>query len=134
MKKILFVFLLVLISSLNLSAQDEKKLEEVSPSFNVELKRKVTYLDIEGKEYKDVVVKMKSFYDFWSNKDKVKVLVTDSVGKKIYKKTFTDSYLYIFTSGQIQIGKPRINKVYISNPYFMGESLMGIIREEEGVF
>lgn len=35
----------------------------------------------------------------------VKVTVTDENGKKIYKKRFSKSYLYVFPSKTIQVGK-----------------------------
>ena len=107
----------------------------VTPTENVEISRKVYLLDIEGKDYHDVTVNIESLSPnpLVSDKYRVKVLVTDSDGKKIYKNKFKDCYLYIFSNGQIQIGKPRLNKVVLGEP-IMGKSGYGIIREKEGVF
>lgn len=135
MKKILFLFTLILSCQLSLHAQENKVAESVTPTENVEISRKVYLLDIEGKDYHDVTVNIESLSPnpLVSDKYRVKVLVTDSDGKKIYKNKFKDCYLYIFSNGQIQIGKPRLNKVVLGEP-IMGKSGYGIIREKEGVF
>jgi hypothetical protein len=59
------------------------------------------------------------------------VTVKDKKGKKIYKKDFIRSYLYIFNNGQIQIGKPKFNQIVIKrdNDYWYGE-----INEKEGIY
>ena len=138
MKHFLFIFLMVFSCQIAVIAQEneeKKEVESVKPTDNVEIIRKVYALDIEGKIYKNVTVKIKSLSpEVWvSDHYRVKVLVTDSIGKKIYKKTFKDSYLYIFSKGQIQVGKPHFNMIVIDKP-LLGESFMGIIREKEGVF
>ncbi len=135
MKKILFLFMLILSCQLSLYAQENKVAESVMPTNNAEINRKVYLLDIEGKDYHDVTVNIESLSPnpLVSDRYRVKVLVTDSVGKKIYKKKFKDCYLYIYSNGQIQIGKPRFNMIVLYPPV-SGQSVIGIIREKEGVF
>ena len=73
---------------------------------------------------------MKSYS--WST-EKVSIRVRNTDGKTIYKKKFKNSNLYIFRSGQIQIGQKNFNKVIISkSPY--DNTFVGIIREKEGVY
>ena len=62
---------------------------------------------------------------------KYKYVATDKNGKKIYKKTFKNCYLYIFTNGQVQVGKPKFNQVIISKA---GERWFGEIKEKEGIW
>jgi hypothetical protein len=90
-------------------------------------------MDIEGKYYKDVVVTLKSTSPdyFITDKYKVKVTVQDEDGKKVYKKTFKNCYLYIFSSGQVQVGKPKFNQIVIGKA---GDSWFGEIKEKEGVW
>lgn len=113
--------------------EDEK--ETVPPSVNTEIVRKVAVFDIEGKKYTDVTITLKSISaDFLIHfNDRVKVKIVAQGGTVIYKKTYKNAFLYIFSSGQIQVGRPRfdqilINKSNFSNVYF------GMIREKEGIF
>ena len=68
---------------------------------------------------------------FITDKYKVKVTVQDKNGKKIYKKTFKNCYLYIFSNGQVQVGQPKFNQIVISRA---GERWFGEIKEKEGVW
>lgn len=122
MKKML-LFLVSIFFSVSVCA------EEVSPTFNVEIERKVSYIDIEGEMYYDCVVAIRASS---ATVSVVSVQIKDKNGKRIYVRKFKGSYLYIFSSGQIQIGKPRFDKVVIySRPY---GSYVGKIREKEGVY
>ena len=112
-------------------AQDEP--EKSRPSTDTEIVRRCSLLDIEGKYYDDVTVTMKSTSPdyFITDKYKVKVTVQDKNGKKIYKKTFKNCYLYIFSNGQVQVGQPKFNQIVISRA---GERWYGEIKEKEGVW
>lgn len=103
------------------------------PSTDTEIVRRCSFMDIEGKYYKDCVVTLKSTSPdlFITDKYKVKVLVKDENGKKVYKKTFSNAYLYIYSNGQVQVGKPKFNQVVISR---VSDSWFGEIKEKEGVW
>lgn len=135
MKKYLILISFIFLSTLCL-AQEESGTESSSPSRDTEIERKCDLIDIEGKLYYNVLVTMKSTSPdyFLTDKYKVKILVEDPNGKKIYKKTFSNSYLYIFSSGQIQIGKPKFNQILIKRFEDDENAWYGIIREKEGVW
>lgn len=107
--------------------------EKSSPSRDTEIVRRCYLMDIEGKYYSNVVITLKSTSPdfFFTNKYKVKVLVEDEEGKQVYKKTFKNCYLYIFSNGQIQVGKPKFHQIVISK---VGDSWHGEIKEKEGVW
>lgn len=113
-------------------AQSEEP-EKSSPTFDTEIVRRCSYMDIEGKYYKDCVVTLKSTSPdgFITDKYKVKVLVTDENGKKVYKKTFKNCYLYIFSGGHVQVGKPKFHQIVISR---VNDSWFGEIKEKEGIW
>lgn len=100
--------------------------ETTMPLYDVEIVRKDVTLDIEGIYYRNVTISLKTKGLF---SDKVKVNVVDKWGKSIYKKTLKNAYLYVFSNGQIQVGKPHFNQIAI----FPKDSF-GIIREKEGVY
>ena len=108
--------------------------ETSKPLTDTEIVRNVSILDIEGKEYKNVIVTLKSISPdyFITDKHKVKVTVEDMNGKKVWKKTMKNAYLYVFSSGQVQVGLPKFNKIIIEKNY--SDSYIGKIREKEGVF
>ncbi len=111
--------------------------ETSSPSDDTEIERKCTFMDIEGKIYEDVTVKIKSrrwnVHLFYTTKDRVIVRVIDKDGNQIYKHKFVNDYLYIFSSGQLQVGRPKFNRVIIYRDDSQA-TYYGIIREKEGVF
>ena len=72
-------------------------------------------------------------YYFITNKYKVKVKVVDENGKSIYKKTLKNAFLYVFSNGQIQVGKPNFNQILITESELTDDNI-GIIREKEGVY
>ena len=101
---------------------------------NAELIRKVWFLDIEGKLYTDVVVAIKSINAFFSEDNRVKVKVMDSNGKIVWNKTLKNVYLYVFSNGQVQVGKPNFDKLVIYSDKRDNKYEKGIIREKEGVY
>ncbi len=114
-------------------AQNEP--ETASPLMNTEIMRKVAFLDIEGKIYEDIIISFKSITPDYviPNKYKVKVNTVDRNGKSIYKKTFKNTFLYVFSNGQIQVGKKNFDQIIIKKSVSTGENV-GIIREKEGVY
>lgn len=133
MKKLLSILVMVL-CALSISAQ-EKEPETTSPITGVEITRKVASLDIEGVQYNNVVVTMKPITPDYLINDryKVKITITDSQGKKIWKKTLKNVYLYVFSDGQVQVGKPNFNQIIIRKSSYSNDNI-GAIREKEGVY
>ena len=89
------VLLLIMLFTCPLAfAQSEP--ETAKPLTDMEVVRKVAFLDIEGKYYEDVTMSFKSITPdyFISDKYKVKVKVVDKNGKSIYKKTLKNVFLY----------------------------------------
>jgi len=108
--------------------------ETAKPMTNTVIERNVSIMDIEGKEYENVKVTLKSISPdyFFSDLYKVKVTVVDMKGKVVWKKTLKNVYLYVFSSGQIQVGKPNFDKILIQKNY--SGTFIGIIREKEGIY
>ena len=104
MKKFFLMILLVCISVCAI-AQDYTKSESAKPTFGVTLERECSDIMIEKTIYHNVAIELKAadIGDLFT--DGVKVTVTDENGKKIYKKRFSKSYLYVFPSKTIQVGK-----------------------------
>lgn len=72
---------------------------------------------IEQNNYLDVIVKFKAaeLGDYFTNGVKV-VVVDNNTGKKIYRKRFSKSYLYVFSDGTIEVGKGKLlPKLYYLN-------------------
>ena len=137
MKK--FIVLLIFTLSLNSfaftqSANDEP--EKALPMKGVELIRKVLHFDIEGEIYTDVEVAIKSNNPdyYFINKHRDKVKVTDSNGKIVWNKTMKNVYLYVFSDGQIQVGRPKFSELVIYSDKRANKYEKGIIREKEGVY
>lgn len=109
--------------------------ETTSPLTNAEIVRRVATIDIEGEYYDNVIVTMKSLSPdyFIRDKYKVKVTITDSNGKKIWKKTLNNVFLYVFSNGQVQIGKRNFDQIIISKSSVTG-NFIGKIREKEGIY
>ncbi len=96
--------------------------------------RKVAILDIEGNIYANVTVTFKSTApDIISNKYKVKVKVVNENGKSIYKKTLKNAFLYVFSNGQVQVGRPNFDQIVITKSELTSDNI-GIIRVKEGVY
>jgi len=137
MKQIFIALSLLLCISLPCQAEGivNSEPEKTTPIYGTEIERYCTLMDIEHKIYADVKVIIKSNDPdyFWTTKHKVYFKVIDSEGNVVYKKTFKNAYLYVFRSGQIQIGKKNFVQVVIRKSE-SSEDWLGIIREKEGVF
>lgn len=130
--RILLIFLFLNFTS-NIYSQEKEK-EKTKPISDTEIMRNVSKMDIEGKIYENVKVTFKSISpDFYfSDVEKVKVIIVDIEGNEVWKKTLKNVYLYVFSDGQIQVGKPNFSKILISRND--SGSYNGIIREKEGVY
>lgn len=124
MKKLIITFAFMVIA---LTASYS---ETTKPLYDVEIVRKDVTLDIERIYYRNVTISLKTKGLF---SDKVKVNIVDKWGKSIYKKTLKNAYLYVFSNGQIQVGKPHFNQIVIFPKDSFG-IISGIIREKEGVY
>lgn len=129
MKLRILLILLFFNLTTNLFSQETAK-----PLTDTEIMRNVSKMDIEGKEYEYVKVTLKSISPdyFFSDIYKVKVTIVDMSGKEVWKKTLKNVFLYVFSNGQIQVGKPNFNKILIQkNDTGLFD---GTIREKEGVY
>ena len=125
----LFTFLLLCSHSIFSSAQ-----EKTTPIVDVVIERNVTVLDLEGKTYENVTVRFKSVSpsnSIWGIY-RVSVKIKNSEGETIWKKAFNNAYLYVFSGGQVQVGKPNFNMIVIFENN--DGSYSGMIREKEGVY
>lgn len=104
---------------------------KAKPLTDMEVVRKVAFLDIEGKVYGIVTISFKPVTHLV--KCKVKIKVVDNKGKTIYKKNFKNAFLYVFSNGQIQVGKPNFNQVIITKSQYSDDNI-GVIREKEGIY
>jgi hypothetical protein len=105
--------------------------ETAKPLTDTEIMRNVSSIDIEGKIYENVKVTLKSNSQGIYSSSKVKVSIVDQNGKKVWNRTLKNVFLYVFSNGQIQVGKPNFNMILIQN--YSG-SYYGKIREKEGVY
>ena len=129
MKKILLLFAMLLTFTVKVFAQ-----EKANPVTDQKVVRKVALIDIEGTTYENVVVSLKSTSpDDFTDKYKVRVVITDSTGKKIWKKTLKNVFLYVFPKGQVQIGKGGFDQIVIQKSSYT-DDFIGKIREKEGVY
>ena len=139
MKKILLLFAMLLTFTLNVFAQEFNvnvfARKEANPVTDQKVVRKVALIDIEGATYENVVVSMKSTSPdgIITDKYKVKVVITDSKGKKIWKKTLKNVFLYVFPKGQVQIGKGGFDQIVIQKSSNT-DDFIGKIREKEGIY
>ena len=127
MKKVFVVFLFIF-STVSTFAQSEG--ESVKPIGGITLYRNVSLAAIEQNNYLDVIVKFKAaeLGDYFTNG--VKVVV---VGKKIYRKRFSKSYLYVFSDGTIEVGKGNALTQIILFKYKDGSG-WGMILKERGIY
>lgn len=131
MKKVLLL-MLMFVASLSMVAQEP---ETARPLTDTEVVRRVALLDVEGKYYFDVVMTFKSTTPdyFITDKYKVKVTVKNNEGKTVWKKTLKNVFLYVFSSGQIQVGKQNFDMIVVQKSKETGD-FIGIVREKEGVY
>lgn len=133
MKRILLFLMMLTINIVGFAQNDET--EKASPMTETEIVRKCAILDVEGKQYENVTVTIKSKSPdyFLTDKFKVKVTVTDESGVKVWNKTFKNVFLYVFSNGQIQVGKQNFDKLVIAKSSSTGDWI-GMVREKEGVY
>lgn len=132
MKKLVSILVMAFFA-LAICAQEEP--ETTSPLTDVVVVRKVDRLDLDGEILRNVEVTLNPVSpDYLINdKYKVKVKVTDFRGKKIWKKTLKGVFLYVFSNGQIQVGRKNFRPLVIWEPT-LTDGTTGIIREREGVY
>ena len=130
MKKILLLVTMLLTFTSNVFAQEKAK-----PLIDQEVMRRVALIDVEGTTYENVIVSMKSasLDDFITGKNKVEVVITDSQGEKIWKKTLKNVFLYVFSNGQVQVGQRGFNQIVIFKSS-LTDDFGGIVREKEGIY
>jgi hypothetical protein len=131
MKKVLLL-MVMFVASITMVAQEP---ETARPLTDTEVVRRVALLDVEGKYYFDVVMTFKSTTPdyFITDKYKVKVTVKNNEGKTVWKKTLKNVFLYVFSSGQIQVGKQNFDMIVVQKSKETGD-FIGIVREKEGVY
>ena len=137
MKKLIVLLIFTIsFNSFAFAQSTNDETEKAPPMEGVELIRKVLHFDIEGEIYTDVEVAIKSNSPdyFFVNKHRVKVKVTDSNGKIVWNKTMKNVYLYVFSNGQIQVGRPKFSQLVIYSGKRANKYEKGIIREKEGVY
>lgn len=112
MKKILFCTFFLLATMCSYAQENKEEPESVKATLGITIKRDIELAVI---EYPDV----KKFYFITvelraSSYGGVTIIFRDpDTGKKLLKKYLGDSYLYIYKSGQLQIGRPNIDKAII---------------------
>lgn len=131
MKKVLLL-MVMFVASLSMVAQEP---ETARPLTDTEVVRRVALLDVEGKYYYDVVMTFKSTTPdyFITDKYKVKVTVKNNEGKTVWKKTLKNVFLYVFSTGQVQVGKQNFDMIVVQKSKETGD-FIGIVREKEGVY
>lgn len=130
MKKVFVVFLFIF-STVSTFAQSEG--ESVKPIGGITLYRNVSLAAIEQNNYLDVIVKFKAaeLGDYFTNGVKV-VVVDNNTGKKIYRKRFSKSYLYVFSDGTIEVGKGNaLTQIILFKKDGSG---WGMILKERGIY
>ena len=133
MRKLLLFLVMLTINIVSFAQNSEP--EKAKPMTDTEIVRKCAFLDVEGKYYDNVIVTLKSNQPdlFFTDKYKVKVTVTDASGSKVWNKTFKNAFLYVFSNGQVQVGKPNFHQMIISRADSSSEWI-GMVREKEGVY
>lgn len=112
-------FLIFIFSFINLiSFAQNNNIESVQPTYNTEISRYCyAILNIDNKKiYYNCNIYLKSLSpDIFNGTYRVKVKIKDSENKILYKNIFKNDYLYIFSNGQIEIGRPRLDRIIIYN-------------------
>ncbi len=128
------LMILVLLMSISLTFA-QKEPETVMPLTDMEVMRHVAYLDIEGQIYENVIMTFKSITPDYiiTDKYKVKVKVINKDKKPIYKKTLKNVFLYIFSNGQLLVGRKNFDQIVVQKASTT-EDYIGVIREKEGVY
>lgn len=131
MKRILTFILISLLGAFTAHAQGT--VETIKPETTEnDIVREIDSMDIEGEFYCNVTVHIKSTPQSQYVTPSVKVkIVETATGKTVFSKTLKGSYLFLFSDGQIQIGKRSLRQIAISKP---GKGSAGIIRIKEGIW
>lgn len=129
MKRIFYILFIVLFS-LNINAQQKDSVEKSSPLIGVEVDRNCYQLDIEGVVFNDVLIGFYCYYNTLWFRYETNVVVMKGK-KKIYKKKFKNSYLYVFNDGQVQVGQPKFRQIVVGK---IGSDYYGKIRQFEGLY
>ena len=125
MKKVCLIFVFVLLPFYLLAMNEEP--EKASPSHGITLYRDVSRAYINGSNYRDVEVSLKAA----ASSTGVKVVVMDTSGSQIYKKRFSNSFLYGFSDGTIQVGNGNaLTQIWIRK--VSGDWVMDI--KEKGIY
>ena len=134
MKKIVSFLLLFYAVSIACFGQDNTSTEKSYPLEDAEIERRLEYIDIEGEKYAAVVVTLKSSSPdyIFTSKYKVRVTVRSIEGKRIWGKTF-NAYLYVFSDGEVHVGKPKFTQLLIYKSE-MFDGYVGIVKEKEGIY
>lgn len=124
--------MVMFVASITMVAQEP---ETARPLTDTEVVRRVALLDVEGKYYYDVVMTFMSTTPdyFITDKYKVKVSVKNNEGKTVWKKTLKNVFLYVFSTGQVQVGKQNFDMIVVQKSKETGD-FIGIVREKEGVY
>lgn len=135
MKQHLVTLLLTFCCTLSFAQLYCTEPETAKPMRDKEIVRNTSIIDIEGVLYENVVVTIESISADYliHHDDRVKVTVKNANGKKIWKKTLYNAHMYIFRSGQVQVGKPNFDQLVLF-PSTIDNRYTGIIREKEGVY
>lgn len=130
--RVFVMLLMMFVASTMAFGQDEQ--ETAKPLTDMEVERKVSILDIEGKIYENATITFKSTSPdyFITDKYKVKVKAVDENGRQIYKKTLKNVFLYVFSNGQVQVGKNNFDQIVVMKSK-EHDVYFGVIREKEGV-
>lgn len=123
MKRFVVMFLLGLTCALSFAQHVMP--EGVLPSHDAKITRECRLFSIEGFFISNVEVTIKSATN------KVKVLVKNESGKRVYKKTFRNCNLYMSGDGCVQVGTPHFTKLLVLPTEF--DFFIGEINEKEGV-
>ena len=112
MKKLL---LIIFLFTCSISFAQEKEPETARPSYGVTVERYINYASINGKLHSNVTVTLKAA-GVLDLVEGVKVVVRDSNNKVIHRKRYSQSFLYGFSKGLIQVGKGNIlTQIIIQN-------------------
>ena len=131
MKRILTFILISLLGAFTASAQGT--VETIKPeTAENDIARDIDSIDIEGDFYCNVTVHIKSIPQSRYVTPSVKVkIVEKTTGKTVFSKTLKGSYLFLFSDGQIQVGKHNLRQIAISKS---GKNSAGIVRVKEGIW
>ena len=88
-------------------------------------------MDLEGKYFIHTKITLKSINSFYNN---VKVTIFDLSNKKIWKKTIKGAFLYVFPSGQVQVGQRNFNQIIIYREKKDSDDFFCIVNTEEGIY